>query len=136
MTFTLKSYEEYPSFNPQTTEDGKSSLTCTSLDTTHKITYNFQNNALSNIVSSIDLASTIPDYEQIALNYQTQALTYNSKPGIISNFLIFNEGFNVTTNVDLSVASRSYIFEADTFSKNTEPKVVKFEMESQGYTCN
>ena len=39
------------------------------------------------------------------------------------------------TNVDLNEAERTYIFDADTFSLETDAKVVSFEMEAQGFTC-
>ena len=45
-------------------------------------------------------------------------------------------GFNITTIVNLEEASRTYIFNADSFKLDTEPKVVSFEMEAQGFSCN
>ena len=75
------------------------------------------------------------DYTTIQETQKVLVNNYNSKTGVVSTMFEYEGGYNITTNVNLSVASRLYIFSADSFKLNTEPKVVKFEMEAQGFKC-
>ena len=75
--------------------------------------------------------------EKLPLDISSAEMDYmNKSNGITSNFFINAGGFNITTLIDLESASRTYIFNADTFTLDTTAKEVSFEMEAQGFECN
>ena len=62
--------------------------------------------------------------KSISLLDQFNLLHINDSIPQIANYAMFKE------------ASRTYIFNADTFKLDTDPKVVSFEMEASGFNCN
>lgn len=129
-----KTIDDYPEVILTEDTEKNSSLVCSNAH--EKVTYKFNNKELKEVTSIVEYSLTDPDYENVYYNYQTLSKTYNSTQGITSNFFNNTSGFNITTIVNLEEASRSYIFNADTFKKGTEPKVVSFEMEALGFDCN
>lgn len=129
-----KTLDDYPEVELATDGDGNSSLVCT--NTHETVTYEFNNNALKSVTSIVEYVNTDANYTDIYSTYQTLADSYNRTNGITSNFFINTGGFNITTLIDLEKASRTYIFNADTFTLDTEAKEVSFEMEAQGFDCN
>lgn len=134
LVLVKKTIEDYPEVEMNADADGNSTLVCTNAHET--VTYKFTDEKLKEVTSIVEYLTTDPKYTENYEEYQTLASTYNSTPGITSNFFINTGGFNITTIVNLEEASRSYIFNADTFELDTEPKVVNFEMETQGFDCN
>ena len=129
-----KTLDDYPEVELATDGDGNSSLVCTNAHET--VTYEFNNNALKSVTSIVEYVNTDANYTDIYSTYQTLADSYNRTNGITSNFFINTGGFNITTLIDLEEASRTYIFNADTFTLDTEANEVSFEMEAQGFDCN
>lgn len=129
-----KTTDDYPEVLLTEDADGNSSLVCS--NNHEKVTYKFTKNELKEVTSIVEYLVTDPEYASVYNNYETLSKTYNGTNGITSTFFNNTTGFNITTIVNLEQASRTYIFNADTFKKNTEPKVVSFEMEAQGYNCN
>lgn len=134
LVLVSKTIDDYPEIELSTDAGGNSTLVCT--NTHETVTYEFTDNALKEVTSIVEYLTTDPEYTEIYSTYQTLANTYNSTTGITSNFFISTGGFNITTIVNLEEANRSYVFNADTFELDTEPKVVNFEMETQGFDCN
>ena len=128
-----KSIDDYPVIELEESEEGNSSLICTK--GSHEVTYKFTKNALQEVVSKLDYKETTENYTTIYQDSKTNSTKYNSTPGIISTWIDYTGGFNVTTTINLAETSRTTIFDADTFERNTEPKVVKFEIEAQGFSC-
>lgn len=129
-----KTTDDYPEVTLTADSQGNSSLVCTNAHET--VTYEFNENALKEVTSIVEYQLTDPDYTNVYTNYQTLADTYNRTTGITSTFFNNTTGFNITTIVNSGEASRTYIFNADSFALDTEPKVVSFEMEAQGFDCN
>lgn len=127
-----KTTDDYPEVD--TISSGSATMVCTNDHET--ITYYFLDNALQSMTSVVTYLLTDDNYQEIYETYQALATTYNITNGISSVFITNTDGFNVTTNVDLEDASRTYIFNADSFTLDTEPKVVSFEMEAQGFVCD
>lgn len=130
---TKKTINDYNDVNLTTNEDGSAALVCTSNH--EKVTYKFLNNNLREVTSEVSYMVTDSDYLEKFEENKNLSNTYNGKTGVTSTLFEFSEGYNITTNVNLNEASRLYIFNADSFKLNTEPKVIKFEMEAQGFSC-
>jgi len=128
-----KTVNDYNEVNLTTNEDGSAALVCTYNH--EKVTYKFLNNALREVTSEVSYMTTDDYYLEKFEENKNLSNTYNNKTGVTSTLFEFSEGYNITTNVNLNEASRLYIFNADSFKLNTEPKVVKFEMEAQGFSC-
>ena len=129
-----KTTEDYPTVTLVEDAVGNANLVCS--NSHEEVTYHFKNNKLQGLTSTVEYLTTDPDYDNIYSNYQTLVNNYNMTPGITSTIFNNTSGFNVTSIVDLKEASRTYIFNADTFKLDTDPKVVSFEMEASGFNCN
>ena len=129
-----KTEDDYPEVTLTTDNAGNSSMVCSNEH--ERVTYEFTNNALTGLTSIVEYLSTDANYTEVYSNYQTLANTYNTSPGITSTFFSGTSSFNITTIVNLEEASRTNIFNADSFTLDTEPKVVSFEMEALGFDCN
>ena len=133
--FTLSKLDvnEYPVLNLTPNLNGEASLVC---ENSHeKITYTFNNNKLKKLESEVNYLNTDDNYNDIYNEYRSIPNSYNVLDGISSTFFESATGFSIFTDVNLENASRTYIFNADTFNLDTEAKVVSFEMESQGFDC-
>ena len=133
LVLVKKTTDDYPEVTLVADANGQANLVCNRPHET--VTYTFTNNKLKNLTSIIEYNTEDTDYLTVYSTYQTLANTYNTNTGVTSSFFNNTTGFNITTIVDLEEASRSYIFNADSFRLDTEPKVVSFEMEALGFTC-
>lgn len=128
-----KTVDEYPEVELSSFVDGTGSIVCSREH--EKVTYKFEKNELRGFTSEVSYQTTDLDYETIYESQSSLANTYNNKVGISSTMFSYDMGYNITTIVNLSEASRTYIFNADTFELDTIPKVVIFEMEAQNFVC-
>lgn len=128
-----KTTNDYNSITLNTNEDGSAALVCTCDH--EKVTYKFINEELKEVTSEVSYTTTDPDYASTYENNKVLSDSYKTKTGVTSSWFEYSEGYNVTTNVNLNEASRLYIYNADSFKAGVEPKVVKFEMEAQGFSC-
>ena len=134
LVLVSKTTADYPEVTLTTQTDSASLLVCTNAH--EEVTYEFVDNELKRLTSNVAYLSTDTNYQEIYSTYQATSSNYNLQPGLTSSFFNSSSGFNITTIVDLEEATRTYIFNADSFTLNTEPKVVNFEMEALGYACN
>jgi len=128
-----KTISDYPDVELANSENGTGTLVCTRNG--EKVTYKFQEGKLKELTSEISSVSTEPDYQTVYENNKILVSTYNNKIGVASTLMEFDGGYNIVTTLNLSEAGRMYLFHADSFKLDTEPKVVKFEMEAQGFKC-
>lgn len=135
VSIVKKDIIDYPPIFLSPNDEGVEKLVCSNAH--ENVSYIFEDNKLQEIDATLSYASSESDYLQKYDEYRLASATYDEQDGIISLFSGSQESgeFNITTNVDLNTASRFYLFNADTFSLGTEPKVVSFEMEAQGFTC-
>lgn len=129
-----KTIVEYPEVTLTGGEDGTGTIVCTR--PSEKVTYKFTDNLLKEVISEVSHTNTEENYDDIYQEQTNLSNTYNNRTGITSTLFCYDAGYNITTTVNLNEAERTYIFNADTFKLNTEPKVVHFEEEAQGFTCN
>ncbi len=133
LSLPKKTTQDYPLVELKNAEDGNGSLVCTKDN--EKVTYKFVDNKLKELTSEISYLSSIPNYAESLQTNQLQVSVYNNKIGIASTLFEYEAGYNITTNVNLNETERLYIFSADSFKLDTEPKVVKFEAEAQRFKC-
>lgn len=134
LTLVKKTTMDYPQFNlSNITVDGIGTLVCTRDN--EKVTYKFRSGELSELTNEISYLSDATNYAETLAANKLLVNNYNNSTGIVSNLIENASGHNIMTNVDLERSARTYIFNADTFTKGTEPKVVKFEMEAQNFIC-
>jgi len=133
LVLVKKTINEYPEVNIKVSEDGSATLVCS--NSFEKITYKFKDNKLKELTSEVTHKIEELDYNALYEMHKILVDNYNSKTGIVSTLFQYDAGYNITTNVNLNEASRLYIFSADSFKLDVEPKVVKFEMEAQGFSC-
>ena len=129
-----KTTDDYPEVTLTENTEGNATLVCSNAH--EKVTYTFENKDLKQVTSVVEYLATEPDYTTNYSSYQTLSNSYNTTKGMTSTFIMNTTGFYITTVMNLEEASRSYLFNADSFRLDTEPKVVSFEMEAQGFDCN
>lgn len=125
-------YNDYPEVSLVEDSNKESSMSCKRDNET--VTYKFVDKKLKEVTSLFSYSSTNLDFEQKREEYQNISFSYN-RTGITSSFNANSEGITVTSIARMEEAARTRIFNADTFSLDTEAKVVSFEMNSQNFKC-
>ncbi len=133
VSIVKKNIDEYPLYELKNSEEGNGVLVCT--NNHEKVTYKFQDLKLKEVTSEASYLKTDSDYDKLYETNKIKSTSYNNKLGIVSTLFEHETGYNITSSIDLKEASRMYLFNADSFKLDTEPKVVKFEMETQGFKC-
>lgn len=128
-----KTINDYPLVELTNSEGGIGNMVCS--NTHEKVTYKFNEEKLKEVTHEASYLNTETNYQALYEANKLKASNYNSKLGIASTFFEHENGYNITTIVNLNEIDRTYIFNADSFKIDTEPKVVKFEMEAQGFKC-
>jgi len=128
-----KTINDYPLVELTNNEGGIGSMVCSNAH--EKVTYKFNEEKLKEVTHEASYLNTETNYQALYEANKLKANNYNSKLGIASTFFEHENGYNITTIVNLNEIDRTYIFNADSFKIDTEPKVVKFEMEAQGFKC-
>jgi hypothetical protein len=134
--FVIKDEEDYPIVNLTTNDSGEEVLTCSKNG--EVITYSFKNDNLINITDVLNYSKTSSDltYQNDLALWQSRVATYNNIDGISSSFVESANGFVVNTVVDVVNAKVSSANNDYYYSSDTEAKVVNFEMEARGFSCN
>ncbi len=128
-----KTINDHPLVELTNNEGGIGSMVCSNAH--EKVTYKFNEEKLKEVTHEASYLNTETNYQALYEANKLKANNYNSKLGIASTFFEHENGYNITTIVNLNEIDRTYIFNADSFKIDTEPKVVKFEMEAQGFKC-
>ena len=132
--FVKKTVDDYPQVSLNYNENLEANLVCR-LDTT-LYNYLFIDNQLSRITETFSYSKTNnSDFYEVGQEYQYLANTYNAIDGVTSTFTETLNDFYFTMNVDLSKTDISKINDKNVFANKTEPRVVKFIVESRGFSC-
>lgn len=124
---------DYPSVKLSEDEEGYGNLECTIDD--DSIVYKFVNNKLVNIEEKIILNVTDENYQKSLSSYQTLIANYDLQEGITGTITNTTSTYFINIFINLSKATIGKLNNKDYYGINTEPKVIKFEMESRGYSC-
>lgn len=127
------SKKDYPAYVVTSDESNMGTLTCTK--EYEKIDYLTNNNKVYAINLLNEVSSSDTNFNTLYATYQTMKNTYDSVEGIsasldvINNVLTFRSVINLNVVLDGSINLKSY------YPKDTDAKVIYFEMTSMGYTC-
>lgn len=127
------SKKEYPAYVVTSDESNMGTLTCTK--EYEKIDYLTNNNKVYAINLLNEVSSSDTNFNTLYATYQAMKNTYDSVEGIsssldvINNVLTFRSVINLNVVLDGSINLKSY------YPKDTDAKVIYFEMTSMGYTC-
>lgn len=136
-SFTLvkKTALEYPAFNVTGDASGEGILTCSSIKNNSEVTYSFKNDELTYVRSEVTFSGeNLEATEEYNAN-KAAVERYHKMDGVVSIFTAYDGGYKITTDITSNQAKRFYVFDADSFAAKTSSRVVKFEMEAQGYKC-
>ncbi len=126
--------KDYPALNLTADAEGKSSLTCTNLDS--KLIYEFNNDSLVKITETYNYTnSDLEKYAATLTTYKTKQETLDALDGVTATLVESGINFAYNALTDLNIANISTLKDFTYFAKNTSSKVVNFEMEAMRYTC-
>ena len=126
--------DEYPSHVVATDGNGNATLTCTKGNET--VNYHLSNNQVTTIEDVYSVPSTDANYSTLYSSYQALAATYNAIGGIDSAVTVENNILYFRTNINLSTVSAGSFNSVIYYPINTDAKIMNFELEANGYTCN
>lgn len=127
------SKKDYPAYVVTSDESNMGTLTCTK--EYEKIDYLTNNNKVYAINLLNEVSSSDTNFNTFYATYQAMKNTYDNVEGIsssldvINNVLTFRSVINLNVVLDGSINLKSY------YPKDTDAKVIYFEMTSMGYTC-
>lgn len=126
--------EEYPNFVATQDEYKNATLACKK--ETETINYMLSNNKLTGIQDVFEILSTDSNYAAYYNNYQMLANNYNNIAGVSSVVNLESDKFIFTTTINLNAFKEGTLNSNFIYAKDTDAKIMKFEMEASGYTCN
>lgn len=134
--FVEKSVLDYPNVTLEEDESGKSSLVCTK--STETITYEFMKEKLVSINDTVNYVKTGDEvsYQQTLYLWQQKVTSYTPIEGASASLIESVNGFTGTAVIDLNKVKASTLNNRYYYEKDVLPKVVKFEMEARGFSCN
>jgi hypothetical protein len=136
IVFVEKQIDDYPNITLTTNDSDEEVLTCTK--DSEIITYKFKKENLINITDILNYNKTGSDlvYQNDVSLWQSKVATYNNISGISSTFVESANGFVVNTVLDVLNVKISSVDNDYYYSSDTQAKVVNFEMEARGFSCN
>lgn len=124
---------EYPSYNLISDEYKNSTLVCKKDNET--INYFLKNNKLYLLQDVYFVSATDSNYNDLNNTYQVLSASYNNIGGVTSLVGKDDTGLTFTTSIDLNKYTPDSLNIIGVFAKDTDAKVIKFELEASGYTC-
>ncbi len=126
--------DEYPVHNLEMDENNNATLTCTKNYET--VNYMLTNNKVNVIEDIFTVSTNDPNYNTLYSNYQALAATYNTFGGINSHVTIENNNMIFKTTLNLSTITNNPFDNIIYYEQGTDAKIIYFELEASGYTCN
>lgn len=126
--------DDYPSHVITPNQDGNATLICEKDNETVK--YLLKDNKVYSIEDEFVVSANDPDYSTYYSSFQALATTYNSINGINSSVSVANNILTFKTIINLDVVGNDMFNNKIYYSKDTDAKVMNFELESNGYKCN
>jgi hypothetical protein len=128
----LRSIDDYPSVS--LTSD---TLVCK--NNTNTITYTFKDSKLNKIldVFTYTKSGDTTEYNNQVLTYKSKISKMDALTGVDAVLTENTTGFITSTSIDYSSASyKDLTTKTNYYDSNTQGKVVSFEMDAKGFTCN
>lgn len=142
VAIVLKTDEDYPPVELETDSKNNPILTCEKDNEILTYQFVYENNVyhLIQINEQNSYQSSDPNYATHLQEYTVLSNNYSGINGVRTTLNPTATGFSFETNIDLeeiSVANYHRIFEKDIYyDRNTEARVISFELSSSGYTCS
>lgn len=133
LTITKITKEEYPVYNVKENSDGAFILECSK--GFESVLYYLENNKVYAITDTFEVPSDDENYALLYSNYQALATTYNNIGGVSSSVVVENNIMNFRTNINLNTFSIGAINNKIIYAKDTDAKIIKFELEASNFTC-
>ena len=130
-----KTIDDYPAVNLNKDSNGISQLIC--IKDYEKIEYTFKNEELNKIRHMInENDNSAENYYVRYNNFQNKITKLNLVNGVRASFNGSLNSYAATIEIDLQTANIYELDEKYYYSYKEIPKVVKFEMETQGFACD
>lgn len=126
--------KDYPSFVVPASESNTATFTCTKDN--EKIDYLLNNNKVYAISISYETLSSDPNFSALESSYRAMQATYNSVEGVTSSVDINNNTLYFRTIINLNIFKTNNVNIKNVYLKDTDAKVINFEMNAKGFTCN
>lgn len=136
IVFLEKKVEDYPNIILSKNDKDEEILTC--VKNYETITYKFKTDKLISITDVINYTQDLNDANYLVnlMTWQSRVQTYNTINGVTSSFVSNETGFIVNTVLDLPNVKKSSVDNEFYYPHQTLAKVVNFEMEARGFSCN
>lgn len=134
VAFLEISEEEYPAFTAEADEFGNATLVC--IKDYETVTYSLNRNQVVSIMDNFVVPITDPNYSVLYSTYQTLSATYSTISGISSTVTTDDASLYFITSINLRTLIDGTFNNSVYYPLNTDAKVMKFELEAQGYTCS
>lgn len=126
--------EEYPSHIITPNENNSATLICTKGYET--ISYLLNNNKVYAIQDIFVVPTTDSNFATLQSTYGALSATYNTIGGVSSNIAVENDNLYFRTMINLGAFVDNSMNKRGVYPKDTDAKVMKFELEASGYSCN
>ena len=135
LLISLKTEKDYPDYIINFNDKDEYIFYCTKSNNTVSYTFD-KNENITKIKDTVNAQNDGTTTYMTALSlYQARTVNYNNKVGVSSSLVEVSTGFTATTEIDMKTASISELNNENYYDSKTAPKIIKFEMESRGYSC-
>lgn len=126
--------DEYPAHIVNTDDAGNGTLKCQK--DYEVVSYLLKDNKVYAIDDVFQVEATDANYSSLYSSYVALSTTYNSINGITSSVNVENNLLTFSTSINLNYVTENAFNSKIYYPLNTDAKVMNFELEASGYTCN
>lgn len=131
-TFMEIGVDEYNAYTAKADDNGLGMLVCAKDN--EVITYSLKNNKLYLIEDSFTISTLDESYRSTLSTYQNLMNTYNNINGVTSTMNLEENSLKFTTKMDLNMNEKINVNKI-VYPKDTDAKVMRFELMAKGYNC-
>ncbi len=133
LTIISISKDNYPAYVATADENNMATLTCTK--DYEKVDYLLNNNKVYAISLLYEVGVDDANFNTLYGTYQAMQVAYNSIEGVSSSIETINNVLSFRTIINLNTIGDEKINLKTFYPKDTDAKVMNFELTSMGYTC-
>lgn len=133
LTILSISKDNYPAYVAIADENNMATLTCTK--NYEKVDYLLNNNKVYAINVLYEVGVDDANFNTLYGTYQAMQVSYNSIEGVSSSIETINNVLSFRTIINLNTIGDEKINLKTFYPKDTDAKVMNFELTSMGYTC-
>lgn len=133
LTILSISKDNYPAYVAIADENNMATLTCTK--NYEKVDYLLNNNKVYAINVLYEVGVDDANFNTLYGTYQAMQVSYNSIEGVSSSIETINNVLSFRTIINLNTIGDEKMNLKTFYPKDTDAKVMNFELTSMGYTC-